>query len=340
MLSRMKTPPPTNPSPLLERYRVFHSHDADQTRAFLGRKGYEIDISPRHAGQLRTCINTVYMPSLYIGFIDYGSLPVALSPGPARSDFLLQLPIRGHLAASIGSECVEGSPDRAVIASPTCERCRFVSSPDSTRLQLALDQAALSGQLAALLGEPPKVPLRFAPGMDLTTGYGRSLAQHVLMAVTSISETNSVLLNPITMSAFEQFVVTALLLSHPHSYSEALGRLQKPIAPRDVRRAVDFIEAHLHQPITVADLVTATGVAGRTLFMHFKDFKGVSPMRYLRDARLQQVRQALLRADPEASVTGIAMGTGFTHMGRFSIAYRRRFGESPSQTLRRRRKGI
>ena len=339
MLGRMKTYTPMNTASLLERYRVFYSRDAEQTRAFLGRKGYEIDISPRYAGQLRTCINTVYMPSLYIGYIDYGRLPVALSPGPARSDFLLQLPIRGHLAASIGSESVEGSPSLAVIASPTCERCRFVSDADSPRLQLALDQAALIGQLAALLGEPPKAPLRFAPAMDLTTGYGRSLAQHVLMAVTSIDEADSVLLNPVTMSAFEQFIVTALLLSHPHSYSEALGRLHKSIAPRDVRRAVDYIEAHLHQSITVGDLVTATGVAGRTLFMHFKDFKGVSPMRYLRDARLRQVHQALLRADPEASVTGIAMGTGFTHMGRFSIAYRRRFGESPSQTLRRRRKG-
>jgi transcriptional regulator GlxA family with amidase domain len=57
-------------------------------------------------------------------------------------------------------------------------------------------------------------------------------------------------------------------------------------------------------------------------------------MRYLRNARLRQVRQTLLRADPGASVTEIAMGSGFTHMGRFSIAYRRRFDESPSQTLK------
>ena len=64
--------------------------------------------------------------------------------------------------------------------------------------------------------------------------------------------------------------MTALLLSHPHNYSDALRRLEKPIAPRDVRRAIDYIEAHLDQAITVADLVEATGVAGRTLFMHFK----------------------------------------------------------------------
>ena len=104
-----------------------------------------------------------------------------------------------------------------------------------------------------------------------------------------------------------------------------------------MRRAIDYIEAHLDQAVTVADLVTATGVAGRTLFKHFSDFKGVSPMHYLRNARLRQVREALLRADPEANVTEIAMSTGFTHMGRFSVTYRRYFGESPSETLRDRR---
>jgi transcriptional regulator GlxA family with amidase domain len=137
-----------------------------------------------------------------------------------------------------------------------------------------------------------------------------------------------------TMASFEQVIMTALLLSHPHNYSEALRHLEKAIAPRDVRRAIDYMEAHLDEAISVADLVRETGVAGRTLFMHFKSFKGVSPMRYLRNARLRQVRQALLRAEPGASIADIATGAGFTHMGRFSLEYRRRFGETPSQTLR------
>lgn len=324
-------------TPLLQRHRVFHSPDAEETRAFLGGKGYQFDLSPRQTRQLDTRINAVYMPSMHLGYMHYGSLPVALSPSLTRSDFLLQLPIRGHLAASMGGESVDSDPSRAVIASPVRERCRFVSSTDSIRLQLALGEVALSGQLAALLGEPPRASLDFAPAMDLTTGYGRSLAQHVLMAVASLDEADSVLLNPITMGAFEQFIMTALLLSHPHNYSDLLRRLEKPIAPRDVRHAIDYIEANLDQAITIADLVKVTGVAGRTLFMHFKKFKGVSPMRYLHDARMRQVREALLRTDPEAGVTAIAMNAGFTHLGRFSVAYRRHFAESPSQTLKRRK---
>ena len=325
--------------PLLEHYPVFRSHDAEETRAFLGGKGYQFDLSPRQTSQLNTRVNAVYMPSMYLGYLHYGDLPVELSPGLARSDFMVQLPIRGHLAVSLGDQSFDGNPSRAVVVSPVRERCRFVSSANSTRLQLALGQAALNGLLAALLGEPPRAPLDFAPTIDLTRGYGRSLAQHVRMAVASLDEADSVLLNPITMTAFEQFIMTALLLSHAHNYSNALQRLEKTITPRDVRRAIDYIEAHLDRAITIADLVEATGVAGRSLFIHFKQFKGVSPMRYARNARLSKVHQALLRAEAAASVTDIAMSLGFTHMGRFSVTYRRHFGESPSETLRGRKQG-
>jgi len=89
--------------------------------------------------------------------------------------------------------------------------------------------------------------------------------------------------------------------------------------------------------VTLADLVAAAGVAGRTLLQHFRDAKGVSPIRYLRNARFAKVREALARAQPGDSVTAIAMSWGFTHMGRFAVEYRKRFGESPSETLRQRR---
>jgi hypothetical protein len=41
--------------------------------------------------------------------------------------------------------------------------------------------------------------------------------------------------------------MTALLLSHPHNYSAALEHLDRPIAPRGVKRAIDYIESHLER---------------------------------------------------------------------------------------------
>lgn len=330
-----------NVAPLLERLRIFQSRDTEETRAFLRGKDYRFEVPLRQTRQLDARINGVYMPTVYIGYVQYGAASVALSPGQNRSDYWLQLPLHGNLEASIGRDIVVCTPLRGAIASPAREECRFLPEPGSTRIQLALNGSALIRQLAALLGEPPAGQLDFAPAIDLATGHGRSFARYVLMAVADLEQAGSVLWSPFTMRAFEDFVSTALLLSHPHNYSDALRRLQQPIAPRDVKRAIDYMKANLEAPITIADIVAASGVPGRTLFKHFSDWKGVSPMRHLRNVRFAKVRQALLQADREEIVTEIAMRWGFAHMGRFSVGYRQRFGETPSETLRRpsRRRG-
>ena len=210
------------------------------------------------------------------------------------------------------------------------------SDEGKTRIQLALRKPAVMAHLCALLGREPAAPLTFAPAVDLTSGYGRSLARYVLAALEDADHDTSVLSNPTTAAAFEQFIITGLLLSHPHNHTDALQRLERSIAPRDVKRAIDFIEARLDSPLTFGEIVDAAGVPGRTLLKHFRDCHGTSPMRYLRKARLEKVRAALMRAEPDESVTAIAMNWGFAHMGRFAVEYRRRFGESPSRTLRQR----
>jgi AraC-like DNA-binding protein len=60
-------------------------------------------------------------------------------------------------------------------------------------------------------------------------------------------------------------------------------------------------------------------------------------MRYLRNARMERVREELLRGETVETITEIALRWGFSEPGRFSVAYRERFGERPSETRRRRR---
>jgi AraC-like DNA-binding protein len=62
----------------------------------------------------------------------------------------------------------------------------------------------------------------------------------------------------------------------------------------------------------------------------------MGPIRYLSLRRMHLVRRALLRADPStATVTRLATDHGFWELGRFSVAYRALFDESPSESLRR-----
>jgi AraC-like DNA-binding protein len=321
--------------PLLRRHCIFCTSDTEDARAFLQSKEFRLELAPRQSRELDMCINGVYLPGMYIGYIQYGP-PVDVR-AVQRDDYWVQLPIRGQMEVVSGADNVICDSSRAAVASPTRHDYYLVRSGGGCAgIRLCLHKAHLIGQLAVLLGEPPDSPLEFGSEMDITQGHGQTLARYLLMAVADFQASGSILTNPIVISAFEQFIGTCLLLSHPHNFSTALGRLEMAITPRNVRRAIDYIDAHLDQAITIADIVKATGVPGRTLFTHFKEFKGVSPMRYIRNARLQRARESLLEAEPEGSVTAIAASSGFAHLGRFSIEYRRRFGESPSETLKRR----
>jgi AraC-like DNA-binding protein len=103
-----------------------------------------------------------------------------------------------------------------------------------------------------------------------------------------------------------------------------------------VERAEQLALADLDEPLHITTLCRVLDVSERTLRKAFHRMHGVPPCRHLRMLRLSQARRALLSADGDrVTVTEIATGFGFMELGRFSVEYRKVFGESPSQTLQR-----
>jgi len=103
-----------------------------------------------------------------------------------------------------------------------------------------------------------------------------------------------------------------------------------------VARFEEFLEANPDRPLYLTEICAAIGVAERTLRASCEEHLGMGPIRYLTLRRMHLVRRALLRTDPsKATVTRIVTDHGFWELGRFSVAYRTLFGESPSKTLRR-----
>ena len=93
---------------------------------------------------------------------------------------------------------------------------------------------------------------------------------------------------------------------------------------------------NLSEPLSLGEIAAVAGVHGRTLLRAFRAQFGMSVMAFVRDCRLARTHDQLLAADADTStVTSVAMANGFWHLGRFSDTYKRRFGELPSETLRR-----
>lgn len=110
------------------------------------------------------------------------------------------------------------------------------------------------------------------------------------------------------------------------------------LAPRlsRIRDAVEYLHDNAHLPITPADAAAVVGIHTRSLQNAFQRHLSTSPTEYLRGIRLDRVRRDLVEHTPRtATVSDLARAWGFGNLGRFASGYQARFGERPSDTLRR-----
>jgi AraC-like DNA-binding protein len=107
--------------------------------------------------------------------------------------------------------------------------------------------------------------------------------------------------------------------------------------PADLVRALDWLRSHLSGPVDLELLASVAGVRPRTLERHFKTLLGTTPLGWLRQTRFANARRALESGQADATVTRIALASGFGQLGRFAAEYRGIYGETPSATLRRSR---
>jgi AraC-like DNA-binding protein len=97
-----------------------------------------------------------------------------------------------------------------------------------------------------------------------------------------------------------------------------------------------MVLADIQSPPNIATLCLKLGVSDRYLRDVFSKIHGIPPRQYLQKLRFSRARRGLMSARGRSvTVTKIATHLGFRELGRFSVEYRKMFGESPSETLRR-----
>lgn len=88
--------------------------------------------------------------------------------------------------------------------------------------------------------------------------------------------------------------------------------------PADLVRALGWLRGHVSEPVRLDLLAQAADVRPRTLEKHFKTFLGTTPLGWVRHMRLARARQEFIRLGPNATVTTVALGSGFSQLGRFA----------------------
>jgi transcriptional regulator GlxA family with amidase domain len=105
------------------------------------------------------------------------------------------------------------------------------------------------------------------------------------------------------------------------------------------RKAYVYLQDRADDVPSIQEICAATGASYATLERAFRETYGMTPKAMMTAMQLSGTRRALLHPSPTTTVTSVALKSGFVEFGRFSALYRQRYGELPSETLRRTRGG-
>jgi transcriptional regulator GlxA family with amidase domain len=101
------------------------------------------------------------------------------------------------------------------------------------------------------------------------------------------------------------------------------------LPPAAMRRVYEYIEAHLHDSIELAELAAIAGLSIFHFARQFKQSAGVTPHYYLIRSRVERARELL--ASTDLSLSEIAFATGFSDQSHLTRHFRQMIGVTPGQ---------
>ena len=312
--------------------------DVDEAAEQIGRIFCPHDLKPAQAraAGFSARHNCAAFDGFSINYVAYGG-SVSIDPGCLERFFLLQVPLTGAARIRAGGGGFDAVPDRtASLLSPTIPTRMMWS--DCAQVILLLDRRMVEQRAAALSGRVAGT-VEFDPVIDLDAPSGQALRTSLAGLMTLAERLGPAgRLSPVATADWREALLDHLLNGQHHGLSDAIRTFsgQAERLPRALRVARDRLADNAGEPLDLAQLACAAGIGIRALQLGFRRHFGVSISEMLLDMRLAGLHARLAQAPPDASITEIAFDLGFTHLGRMAGAYREKFGETPSATLRRR----
>jgi len=246
----------------------------------------------------------------------------------------VMFPIEGAFGVQLGAHYLSGLKGSAlIIPGNELELGNAYSLPFHSCYTLKFDREVLRRIVRSLFGETSLKELQIRPLVDLTSPGGKIL-HHLAVSIFG------------TVYGFPSFLQTSkampilceALLFHifEHFTSQSKVKVRHTaeiVLPRNIRTAIEFMHANMHHSITLQDIADASHSSVRAIHAGFKLHKGMTPMAYLRNLRLEAAHAELSSRATLLSVKQVAAKWGFFHYGRFAAYYREVYGEYPSETV-------
>lgn len=308
------------------------SSDIDQVQSSVSSIITPHRLSLKETSQpLQTRLRHAQFGQISLMRLGYGA-DVRIQPDELAGFYLIQLPQSGGAVVRCGREEVESSPKVATVLNPNTE-IDMVWYANNEQLMLKVDRLLVERLAEAMDITVPSSGLVFPVRLETHRSINWQLMQRYL--IDCARNADSVLQAPLLVAQLEQLVATTFLGAHTPLSQQKKSRPFSKVLPKHLRLVENYLYEYADQVIRVEELAALARVSVRSLQAAFKEHFGLSPMRYLRQIRLDKARIDLLNTETVApSVAEVALRWGF-HQGRFSAEYKQRFGETPGQTLQR-----
>jgi AraC-like DNA-binding protein len=234
------------------------------------------------------------------------------------------LPTLGHLNLQSNKTNLEISGTDALLVQPGSRRSHVRTDRDGRFRMMGAIVPIPAGSFC----KPAELPAILS--VDATP-EARSLRGFMDYAFAEAQAADSAILRPLASKAASSLVTDIV-----HAlYDRLIPNSPVPVSLSRVRAAEDYMRDHAEEPLTIAEIAHAVGVGPRALQGAFRATYDATPRQVLAEIRLEKARARLMAPGEERTVTDAALASGFAHFGRFAAAYRERYGELPSETLRR-----
>lgn len=319
----------------LDQYGLFRSDDLDDAHLKIAKNvsPHRIDVLS-NKDLLDVNFKGIHLDGISLLNVYYGA---KVEVKPEQSEFYFtQTTLRGSGEVSHGNDLCQTSAGDTVVVSPSVpykmkleERCN--------RVAIGIDPTRLESHLSKLICSSVNENLVF----DLKVGKAQTWLSTINYVLNQVTNEPRVLESKDIQHAYADLIISNLLELHNHNYMARLNGKEDYMLCPQVKAAVDYIHGNIKNTISLAELADYCNVSARTLQRNFARHMDVTPVAYIRKAKLEAIHNELsMHNDIEnGAVKKILIDYGIMDFGRFAQYYRNKYGCTPKDTLELRGRG-
>lgn len=314
----------------LQQYSVIQTGDLDEARESIARYFWRHRLEAEGScSRFDARLHHAPLDSASLNFVRYGA-DLNVDAGEPPSCYMIKLVLGGRLQARRGKRVLEAGPGDFIITGPDQYLdLRFGEKTDLLVLKAPHDR--FDQRVEAQDGAAGWAR-HFDDNVYGAKGSLSSFRRALMLLREEFDADQSIVASPVARSDYEEFLTGLFLQAWPSEKRARSGPATEPLA---VRRAKNFLYAKRFEDVRISDVAAASGIGESAFHAAFVRTVGQSPLKYLRQLRLDAARDCLQNPDDGRSVTQVALDCGFGHLGRFSDYYKKAFGELPVEARRR-----